>query len=71
MTAVEHVYSAWKFEATQERDGDETYRDRLHRDQFTCCMRLENGRNYMSQWKLTFQVRIATPAEAQGCSRGT
>jgi len=24
----------------------------LHRNQFTCCVRLENGREYLSQWKL-------------------
>jgi transposase len=24
----------------------------LHRNQFTCCLRLENGRNYLSQWRL-------------------
>ena len=24
----------------------------LHRNQFTCCMRLENGRNYLTEWKL-------------------
>src|SRR5437588_3942447 len=24
----------------------------LHRNNFTCCLRLENGRNYMSEWKL-------------------
>jgi transposase len=24
----------------------------LHRNQFTCCMQLENGRNYLSQWQL-------------------
>jgi transposase len=24
----------------------------LHRNQFTCCVRLENGRNYLSDWKL-------------------
>ena len=24
----------------------------LHRNQFTCCMRLENGRDYLSQWRL-------------------
>jgi transposase len=24
----------------------------LHRNQFTCCMRVENGRNYLSEWKL-------------------
>jgi transposase len=24
----------------------------LHRSQFTCCVRLENGRNYLSEWRL-------------------
>jgi hypothetical protein len=24
----------------------------LHRSQFTCCVRLENGRNYLTEWKL-------------------
>ncbi len=24
----------------------------LHRNRFTCCVRLENGRNYLSDWKL-------------------
>jgi len=24
----------------------------LHRNQFTCCVRLENGRIYLSEWKL-------------------
>jgi transposase len=24
----------------------------LHRNHFTCCLRLENGRNYLSDWKL-------------------
>jgi transposase len=24
----------------------------LHRNQFTCCVRLQNGRNYVSQWRL-------------------
>ncbi len=24
----------------------------LHRNQFTGCVRLENGRNYLSEWKL-------------------
>jgi hypothetical protein len=24
----------------------------LHRNQFTCCVRLENGRNDLSDWKL-------------------
>jgi hypothetical protein len=24
----------------------------LHRNQFTCCLRSENGRSYLSQWRL-------------------
>jgi hypothetical protein len=24
----------------------------LHRNRFTCCVRLENGRSYLSQWEL-------------------
>ena len=24
----------------------------LHRNQFTCCVRLDNGREYLSEWKL-------------------
>jgi hypothetical protein len=24
----------------------------LHRNKFTCCMQLANGRNYLSAWKL-------------------
>src|SRR5229473_8131496 len=24
----------------------------LHRDRFTCCMRLDNGRTYLTDWKL-------------------
>jgi hypothetical protein len=24
----------------------------LHRNRFTCCVRLDNGRNYLSDWKL-------------------
>jgi hypothetical protein len=24
----------------------------LHRNQFTCCVRLENGRNYLSEWRV-------------------
>ncbi|MBV9500521.1 MAG: IS110 family transposase [Acidobacteriaceae bacterium] len=31
----------------------------LHRNQFTCCMRLENGREYLSQWRLEDLPRFA------------
>lgn len=30
----------------------------LHRNQFTCCMRLENGRTYVSEWKLEHLSRF-------------
>ena len=30
----------------------------LHRNQFTCCVRLENGRNYLSDWKLEDLARF-------------
>ncbi len=31
----------------------------LHRNQFTCCVRLENGRTYLSQWRLENLPRFA------------
>jgi hypothetical protein len=30
----------------------------LHRNQFTCCVRLENGRNYLTDWKLEDLPRL-------------
>lgn len=30
----------------------------LHRNQFTCCVQLENGRNYLSQWQLKDLARF-------------
>ena len=36
---------------TQERWKPDTSGSNLHRDQFTCRVRGENGRNYPSQWK--------------------
>ena len=30
----------------------------LHRNQFTCCMRLENGRKYLTDWKLEDLARF-------------
>lgn len=31
----------------------------LHRNGFTCCVRLESGRNYLSQWRLEDLRRFA------------
>ena len=31
----------------------------LHRNQFTCCVRLENGRTYLTDWKLEDLPRFA------------
>ena len=30
----------------------------LHRNQFTCCVRLENGRTYLTKWKLEHLPRF-------------
>ena len=30
----------------------------LHRNRFTCCVRLENGRNYLTEWKLEDLPRL-------------
>src|SRR6516162_8831109 len=53
-TAEEHVYSAWRGKKSQEekmRENRSIGID-LHRKRFTCCVRLENGRNYLSEWSL-------------------
>jgi hypothetical protein len=36
----------------------------LHRNKFTCCVRVDNGRNYLSDWKLEDLARF-TKAAAQ------
>ncbi|MGI8960558.1 MAG: hypothetical protein ACR2IV_12490 [Bryobacteraceae bacterium] len=37
----------------QEREIEKRYIGiDLHPDQFSCCVRLENGRNYLTQWRL-------------------
>ncbi len=39
----------------------------LHRNQFTCCVRLENGRSYLSEWKPEkIFLRRARPALRAG-----
>jgi hypothetical protein len=50
-----NVYSAWF--STFEKRGEEMEAKRyigidLHRDCFTACVRLENGREYLKKWKL-------------------
>src|SRR6266849_33437 len=54
-TAEEHVYSAWQEQKAQEEEKMREKRSigiDLHRRRFTCCVRLENGRNYLSEWSL-------------------
>ena len=53
MTAAKHVCSTWQFantggvmETTRHIGID------LHRNKFTCCVRLDNGRNYLSEWQV-------------------
>src|SRR5437667_2581205 len=59
-TDEEHVYSAWQEKKAQE----EKMREKrsigidLHRRRFTCCIRLENGRNYLSEWSLEQLTRF-------------
>src|SRR5581483_113100 len=43
----------------QEKDMEKRYIGiDLHRNQFTCCVRLENGRSYLSQWRLQDLARF-------------
>ena len=37
----------------------------LHRNQFTCCVRLENGRNYLSDWKTGGPAAVRQEAAAE------
>jgi hypothetical protein len=52
VTAAKCVYSTWKINPPGERYRKTVYRNRLHRDRFTCCVRLDNGRTYLTTWKL-------------------
>ena len=36
----------------------------LHRDRFTCCLRLENGRMYLSTWRLEDLPRFVSKLRA-------
>ena len=38
----------------------------LHRSQFTCCVRLENGRNYLTEWKLEDLPRFVEKLRPNG-----
>ena len=53
MTAAEPVYSTCKYTTTGGvMQAPRNIGIDLHRNQFTCCVRLENGRNYLTDWKL-------------------
>jgi hypothetical protein len=54
VSAANYVYSHWQFQQKPgERDMEKRYIGiDLHRNQFTCCVQLENGRNYLSHGKL-------------------
>src|SRR5690348_10035323 len=53
VTAAKCVYSTCSSTQDQERDMEKRYIGiDLHRNQFTCCVRLNNGRSYLSQWRL-------------------
>ena len=42
MTAAKLVYSTWKIYLPGERNGKRFIGIDLHRNRFTCCIRLEN-----------------------------
>jgi transposase len=59
---IANVYSAWF--STFEKRGEEMEAKRyigidLHRDCFTACVRLENGREYLKKWKLEDMPKFA------------
>jgi hypothetical protein len=41
-----------------ERNGKAIYRIDLHRNRFTCCIRLENERTYLTDWALEDLARF-------------
>ena len=52
VTAAEPVYSTCSFKIRRSMKDQRHIGIDLHRNQFTCCVRLENGRNYLTEWKL-------------------
>ena len=65
VTAVKLVCSTWSSTQHQERDMEKRYIGiDLHRNQFTCCMRLEAGRTYLTQWRLEDLARFVKKLRA-------
>lgn len=53
MTAAKYVYSTGSSTHNQAKNMEKRYIGiDLHRNGFTCCLRLENGRSYLSHWRL-------------------
>jgi hypothetical protein len=52
VTAAECVYSTWQFQPGGEEMEKRYVGVDLHRNQFTVCVRLENGRTYLREWRL-------------------
>jgi hypothetical protein len=66
VTAAKCVCSNWQFQQKPgERYGETLYGIDLHRNQFTCCVQLENGRNYLSQWQLKDLPRFIRKLRAE------
>ena len=66
VTAAECVYSTWPSNPTP---GGEPVEKRyvgvdLHRNQFTVCVRLENGRTYLREWRLEALPQFAKKLRA-------
>lgn len=60
VTAAKLVYSTWKINPPGERDMEKRFIGiDLHRNRFTCCIRLENERTYVTDWALEDLGRFA------------
>src|SRR5579859_2065516 len=64
VTAVKLVYSTWKITQPGERHGKRYIGIDLHRNRFTCCIRLENDRTYMTEWALEALARFVKKLRA-------
>ena len=65
MTAAEPVYSTCS-STTQEEYGNTRHIGiDLHRNRFTCCVRLENGRNYLTRMEAGGPAAVREEAAAE------
>jgi transposase len=58
VTTAQPVYSAWLLTRGEAMETTRHIGVDLHRNCFTACIRLENGRNYLSEWKIEHLSRL-------------